>query len=298
MRCVLLALALLAVAAPAKAQQGPCPPQGYDRAQLDALKANDWSIPDARGRNRFARAIAACLASPDPQLRDGIAYEALASLLRANALTPATQTALVNDLELQLAGEDANGVARPFAALALSELARADRLAPYLSAADRNDLLDRAIAYFTGVSDYRGFDETDGWRHGVAHGADLLMQLAANPLFERAALVRIRDAVATQIAPAGHFYIYGESERLARPILVIAQRNVFSAEEWSAWQAQIAAPAPLASWSDAFASQAGLARKHDVAAFFYVLWANASLSENEGVRALAPGAEAALRALP
>ena len=111
-------------------------------------------------------------------------------------------------------------------------------------------------------------------------------------------LTRIRDAVAGQIAPDGHFYIYGEPERLARPILIMARRGVFTAEEWSAWFTQISAPAPLASWSEAFSSQAGLAKKHNTAAFVYVLWANASLSQDVGVRALMPGAEAALRALP
>ena len=30
------------------------------------------------------------------------------------------------------------------------------------------------------VRDYRGFDAKQGWRHGVAHGADLLLQLSRN----------------------------------------------------------------------------------------------------------------------
>lgn len=31
------------------------------------------------------------------------------------------------------------------------------------------------------ICDYRSFDERDGWRHAVAHAADLLMRLALNP---------------------------------------------------------------------------------------------------------------------
>lgn len=294
-----VALCLVLAAGGASAQlAAACPPPGYDRARLDALRAANFEIQDYRERRRFARAIAACVAAPDPVLRDQIGFESLSHILRARQLDDATQTALVNDLLPRLESADANGFERPFAALVLSELVRSDRLNPFLSEVARADLLTRSLSYFAGVSDYRGFDETEGWRHGVAHGSDLLLQFAASPATQRDDLIRIRNAVALQVAPEGHFYIYGESERLARPILVMAQRGIFTADEWSAWLTQISAPAPLASWRDAFSSQAGLARKHNVAAFAYVIWANASLSQDEGVRSLMLGAEAALRALP
>lgn len=298
MRLALFTCLFFAFAAAAQAQPAQCPPPDYDRARLEALQADDFEIASPRERRRFARAIVACVASPDPFLRDAVGFEALSHMLRAGQLDAATQTALVADLLPRLESVDPNGFERPFAALVLSELVRADRLNPYLSDTQRAEMINRALAFFAGVRDYRGFDEREGWRHGVAHGADLLLQLAAAPTTQRDDLVRIRDAISAQIAPPGHFYIYGEPDRLARPILVMAQRGVFSAEEWSAWLAQISAPAPLAAWRDAFASQAGLARKHDVAAFAYVIWANAGLSQDERVRALMPGAEAALRALP
>jgi|CXWL01.1.fsa_nt_gi hypothetical protein len=300
MRNLFLAAALVLAVVPAAGAQQPasCPPPGYDRARLEALQSAEFEIAGARERRRFARAIVACVASPDPWLRDQIGFESLSHMLRERQLDVPTQTALVSDLLPRLESAEPSGFERPFAALVLSELVRSDRLTPFLSEAARADALTRSLAYFVAVRDYRGFHESEGWRHGVAHGSDLLLQFAASPATQRDDLIRIRDAIATQIAPEGHSYIYGEFERLARPILVIAQRGIFTAEEWSAWLAQISAPAPLASWRDAFSSQAGLARKHNVAAFVYVVWANASLSQDEGVRSLMRGAEAALRALP
>lgn len=295
------ALLLAACAtAPGSAQPATasCPPAGYDRAQLDTLKAANWAIPDGAARNGFARALTACLGDPDPSLRDGIAFEALQYFMRNRQLSGETQWALLADLEARLAAPEGPGFERPFAALVLSEVARTDRIEAYFTPEQRARLLDVSLAYFTNVRDYRGFDQAEGWRHGVAHGSDLLMQLALNEGYGREDLLRIRDAAALQIAPAGHFYVYGEHERLARPILVIAQRGVFTEAEWSAWFAQVAAPAPLASWNEAFSSQAGLARKHNTAAFVQTIWINARLSENAGVQALLPGADAALRALP
>jgi hypothetical protein len=176
----------------------------------------------------------------------------------------------------------------------LSEVARADRVQAYLEPQRRGQLLDASIAYVAGVRDYRGFDEREGWRHGVAHGADLLLQLSLNPALGKPELVRIADAVATQVAPEGHFYIYGESERLARPIIYMAQRGLISEEEWTRWFARFLP----AQDENLFASQAGLARRHNVNAFLQSVWINARLSQNTADDALLPGAEAALRAMP
>ena len=275
-----------------------CPPPGYDSASLSTLRANHFAIPDDARRNAFALDIAACLSSPDPALRDGVGFEAMQHLLRERQLNVETMRTLEGRLRAHLFVEDSRGFTRPFAALVLSELARADRIDAYLSGAERAALLDAAVAYLQSVRDYRGYDEREGWRHGVAHGADLLMQLALNPALGRTDIERIMSAVESQIAPIGHFYVYGESERLARPILMIARRDVFTESEWTAWLARIAAPAPLNDWSEAFSSQRGLAQRHNTAAFFQTLYANARVTAEPAYAPLLPGLETGLRTLP
>jgi hypothetical protein len=287
------ALALAACATPPARAQGDCPPPGYDRAQLDALKTANWEIADAHERRAVAQALAACVAAPDPSLRDGIAFEGLQHMLRARQLDVATQTALINDLLPRLQNNDPNGFEQPFAALVLSELARAERLNSHFTDDMRADVLDRAIAYFTGVRDYRGFDAREGWRHGVAHGADLLLQLSLNPTFGAYELTRIRDAIATQVAPEGHFYIYGEYERMAYPIVFIARRGFFSEAEWSEYFARFPRQR-----DDTFSSQNGLAWRHNVNAFLDVIYLHARLSEDANDDALLAGVEAAIRAMP
>jgi Ni/Co efflux regulator RcnB len=298
MKQLLLAALLLSACATTQLAHAACPPAGYDRARLEALKANQWTIANDRERNALARAMTDCLASPDPEFRDGLAYEGLNHWVRGQQLSNETLLALADNLQARLSAPEGGGFERPFAALVLSDVARADRVRPYLSAARRAALLDASIAYFTGVRDYRGFDDAEGWRHGVAHGGDLMLQLALNPAFGKAELTRIRDAIATQISPANHFYIYGEGQRLALPILYIAQRNVFTEAEWTAWLGQVASPAPLASWGDAFSHNSDLARVNNVNAFIQSLYLNARLDQNTDDDALLPGAEAALRALP
>jgi len=299
MKHLALAAALFALAAcataPAPAQSASClPAAGYTRAQLDALKTTEWALPDDAARNHLALALVNCVASPDPTLRDGIAFEGLQHWLRTKQLTPDTMRALAVDLEAQLTASDPQGFRQPFAALVLSEVARADRVEPYLDSSSRQRLLDTSISYLSQVRDYRGFDEREGWRHGAAHGADLMLQLSLNPALGKPELERITTAIASQVAPHEHFYIYGEPERLARPIIFMAQRGLITEEEWTRWFAQFLP----AQNENLFASQAGLARRNNVNAFLYSVWLNAKLSETTADDVLLPGAEAAIRAMP
>lgn len=282
----------------AQAAWANCPPAGWSKDKLLALKAAKFEIADVQARERFAEAVVACVASPDPALRDGIAFEALSHLLRQEQLGTEVRLRIARDLLQRLQGPDGAGFERPFAALVLAEVVRADRIKAYLPSALREAIAADALSYVRGVRDYRGFDEREGWRHGVAHGADLLMQIARNPNFSSSDLAtKVRDAVAAQIAPQGHFYIYGEPDRLMQPIVVLAQRKAFDTGAWSAWFADLAKPVPLASWGEAYRSQAGLARLHNLRAFLTSVLVTARLSENTDDDVLLAGAEAALREL-
>lgn len=279
-----------------------CPPAQTDTAVLRNLKTAQWKLDDAAKRESLATALLPCLASPDPELRDGIAFEALSTWLRGKQLSQSTQWTIYQQLLPQLRADaaDTAGFAKPFAALALSEVARADRVAPFLSPDERVQLVHAATHYLQSVNDYRGFVPDEGWRHGVAHGADLLMQLALHPAIDRGQLERIVQSVQVQIAPAsGHAYVFGESERLARPVLFAARRNLLDPAWWQAWVQAIASPAPFPTWEAAFESAAGLAKLHDTKAFLLVLYLNAQESKNEVLQqALLPPVRDALLQLP
>lgn len=295
MRLALMLSGLLALPALGAA----CPPEGYDRAELEALKAANFEIADDASRQSLARALIPCLAHPDPSLRDGVTFEAYSTWMRGNRLDVATRTELLRQLQLMLEPDPADraGFRQSFAALVLSEVARTDRVAGWMSPAQRSQLVERAAKYLASVRDYRGFDDREGWRHGVAHAADLATQLVLNASVDRAGIDRLLAAVAAQVAPVGHAYVDGESERLARPVLVAAQRGLHTPAEWQKWLQAVAAPAPLASWGAAFQSREGLARRHDVVAFLYALYVNARESSDAQIQVLVPALQAAFKTL-
>jgi hypothetical protein len=275
-----------------------CPPPGHTLEQLQRLKNDSFEVSDHKARQILALALTACLADRRPELRDGIAFEALSRWMRADALDPATRRRLRDRLLQMLTESDTSGFAAPFAALVLSEIARTDRIKPWLASDERDNLVDAAAGFLSSVRDYRGFSDTEGWRHGVAHGADFALQLVLNRAVTKPHVAKLLSAVASQVAPSGTTAFHsGEPERLARPVLFAAERGVFTDAEWQGWFERVTAPAPLASWDQSFASEAGLAKRHNTLAFLATLYYAASESENPHLRLLLPRVREAIRTL-
>ena len=274
-----------------------CPPEGTDRPSLDLLKQQEFALADDAQRATLALALVDCLADPDPALRDGIAYEALTAWMRGKQLSEDTRRTLMTRLYQVLDADDPAGFAHPFAALVLSEVARTDRIEPWLSKKERNAMVVRATDYETSVRDYRGFEAGAGWRHGVAHGADWLLQLASNEQVDRKQVDRILAALASQIVPEqAHAYVFGEPGRLARPVVFIAKRGLLTEAEWQSWFTGLASR--LGSQELAYQDPAWLARRHDLIAFLSGLYLESDQSTDSQINALKPAIVAGVKAVP
>lgn len=249
-------------------------------AELRAAKAAKWQGDDGALRQVLALQALSCLSSPNPVERDELAFEGLQAWMRAGQLDAATLQELRSRLTAQLQAPDPQGFARPFAALVLADVARVDRVKPYLSTEQRSQLVGTATDYLRAVSDYRGFDEKQGWRHGVAHAADIMLQLSLNPALGRAEHEQMLAAIASQVAPPGEqFYLYGEGERLMAPIFYLSRAKTLACSDWDDWFARLtAATAPAGT------QQAALARKHNLKGFLQPLCINISESKDEAQR--------------
>lgn len=274
-----------------------CPPEGQSVESLKQLKALEFRTSDANDQKQLALGLLDCLADPDPQLRDELAYQALSTWLRADAFDADTLRSMRDTLYGQLDGDDEAGFRKPFAALVLSELARRDRLKPWQSDDDRAAMIDKAATYLEGVTDYRAFDAKDGWRHGVAHGADWIWQLALNPALTREQADRLLAALAAQIVPApAPAYAAGEPGRLARPVLAIAQHGFYTQKDWDTWMGKLIERIgdPALAWND---SQ-WLARRHDLMAFLLSLYIDADQSQDANIHFLKPSLVATVKRMP
>lgn len=246
-----------------------CPPANANREQLINLKHNQWKVADQQHRQKLAIQLLDCLADPDPVMRDEIAFEALSFWMRGKQLDTATIQMIYQNLLPKLAqAPDANGYAQPFAALVLAEVARVDRINAFLSTNERQALVSAAAAYLSSLRDYRGFDPSSGWRHGVAHAADLMLQLSLNPALTRAQHDEMLTAIAAQVTNTHHSFQYGEGNRLMAPVFYLARRGTLNAGEWDGWFSSLIAPLE----KPAAATQERLAQTHNLQTFLFPLY--------------------------
>lgn len=249
-----------------------CAPEPDRRAGWLELAQLGFEIADAAERQRRALELTDCLGDPDPKLRDEVAFTGLSSWLRAGALDDATRLALAERLLPWVeAAEDPAGFRRPFAALALSEVARADRLAPALPDAVRRRMVAAAARFLETTRDHRGFDATEGWRHAVAHGADLVLQIGLHPATKADEAKHLFDALATQVAPPGVAWVHGEPERFARAAFFVHRRGLPGDEYWDAWFEALGAPGQGGTATATPSTAETLARRHDLAAFLHAI---------------------------
>lgn len=302
--CLITSLALMLtgcgdVSVQADADPASCDLASIDRTALAAAQETGFDTIDAILFNRTALTLSHCLGHPDPAIRDELAYATLTAMLRSGKADPALLLSLRETLYNTLDAPDPDGFAHPFAALILSEVARVDRVTPYLSADDRQAMVARATTFLESETDYRGYSDSDGWRHNIAHGADWLMQLALNPALTDDDRALIYQAVGSQVqAGGGHAYIHGETERLARPYLFAAMRGTDATELWTERVTALADPSPLETWNDAFQSEADLARLHNLKAFLRILLVNVSNSDNPALQVMQPAILSTMQTLP
>ncbi len=256
-----IAAALLSSLALAAAAQ-PCAPPANLKEETDAARIQQQAV-----------ALLPCLANLDPKLRDDIAFEQLSAWARGGKLEAAMLQRLRADLVAVLdAQPDAAGVHQPFAVLTLAEVARADRLKPFMTAEQRGDLVEHAARFLGSVRDYRGFTPGEGWRHGVAHGADLALQLGLNDTLSAAQRQALLGAVTAQVlADHRHAYRYGEGNRLARAALQLQLRLKPDETGMQAWLDALLEPLKKAQAWD----ETALTDLHNLRGFLWPLLAGA-----------------------
>ena len=229
----------------------------HDKPYWQALRANHFKLAAGAPVLPLVLEAAALLGSTDPQLRDGVAYEAIVAwvyeepLLDASGLEQLRATLLRN--ARHGLGEEANDglFLRSFSILALSVLAATDLKRPFLDQSQFDELLDVALAELGGERDLRGYVAGKGWGHATAHTADLLKFLARSHWLRAEQQSRIVDAVAGRLRTAGQVFVWGEDARLAAALASLARRPDADPAPFSAWFKRVVEEQQTV-WSGAF----------------------------------------------
>jgi hypothetical protein len=275
-----------------------CFSKEWTKPALVKLKADKFVLEDKTKKEALSLQLLNCLANSDAKIRDGIAFETLSFWLRNSQLSNVTHLGMFAYLTDVIESEvnDSNGVYQTFSMLVLSEIARVDRKTPFLTDAQRDRLVNIGTDFLTNLRDYRGFTDKEGWRHGVAHSSDLMLQLALNLKITKTQLNSMLDALASQVtANEQHAYIHGEPKRIAMAVLYIFLRKQHSVEDWNKWLSKVTTPSPFNQWQDVYKSENGLTKLHNTQSFLYSLYATIKASKNETLIQMVPALEKAIK---
>ena len=211
-----------------------------------ALVSNGFELPAGEKPFDLLVEMNALLASPDPVLRDDVAYGAAVRWVhRKRLLTAEEQKRLVELWRGNLTkglgdGRSEDAYRRSYSALNLSIMAALDNDAPFLLPEEHAQLLADALTYLEAEPDRRGYDVSAGWLHAPAHTADLLKFLARSSKLAQADQGRLLDAIVKACSARGVF-AWSEDERLAQVIRSVVRRadvDKAAVETWLArWPA-------------------------------------------------------------
>lgn len=236
--CALVLLCSAAIAAGGAA--------AHDRSYWLDLRARQFHVPADQPVLPLALEAGELLGATDPELRDAVGYEALATWIYAERRLDCAQLARLRPVLVAHAGrglgaDEGDGLfLRSFSTLALSVIAAADLRTPCLSPADFNQLLDTGLDALARERDLRGWIPGKGWGHATAHAADLLKFLARSPHLTPPQQARVVEGVAARLQSAGRVFVWGEDARLAAALAAIARRADADPGPFVAWARRLA----------------------------------------------------------
>lgn len=234
-----------------------------DAAGWRAWLGPNAPAPAADALPQLLAGLTSLLDSPDPELRDDIAYGLLAKWLVRDRIVPIESRrtllgAWLTKLRVTPGAPPDAALGRSFAALCLGLLVALDNQDPWLSPAEFERVLANALEYLRAEADVRGFDARLGWVHSVAHTADLLKFLARSEHLQPAGQATVLAAIADKLTATTVPLTCGEDERLARAVLALAAREDFAAPAFAAWL-----PTAWPARPPGTSSLAELAREHN-----------------------------------
>ncbi|MFD4944174.1 DUF2785 domain-containing protein [Streptomyces gelaticus] len=193
-----------------------------------SVEAADCAVPYDRPMDDLVRELSRALADPDPLVRDGAPYAVLATWIARGTIEKSRRLELGDQMAARF--NDPRVEARTFAPLVLDMLVTAgDFKANWVDAFER---------WYPAERDLRGHDETLGWLHAVAHGADLLAAFGCH--LEVAPVRMLNLATARLTAHTNHVYDQLEDDRLARAIARVLTRTDLSERDAVGWLDPIA----------------------------------------------------------
>lgn len=217
-------------------------------AYWNQVRTAEMAVPTDRPLADLTAELTTLLGSTDPVERDEIAYPILATWIMAGVyddLLAGLGDGMAAGLTQGLGDVGTTSVfRRSFSALVLAVCVNRDNAASLLPGGKLLEWGDLTSGWLVRERDARGFVPGQGWAHAIAHGADVLDELAGSPHFRLNELTVLLDVIADRVLePTTAVFTAGEPDRLARAAMSVFRRRLVPLRVIEPWLARIAAAA-------------------------------------------------------
>ena len=185
------------------------------------------------------REILPFLASPDPRLRDELAFGLLSDwVYERDLLVPSELRSLLafarseDGIRRGLGEEGTDNVfARSFAVLVIALALAVDNRTPYLTDEEFSQVLAATLEYAASERDLRGFVPGKGWAHAAAHVADALGECVSSRYAAATESRLVLDALCSLPSRSAEVFGAEEDERIAIPLAAAVELGKLSLPE-------------------------------------------------------------------
>jgi len=186
------------------------------------------------------------IGDPDSHIRDELVYINLAHLLHDGHFEKETlkQVAftLASNQYQQLDMENnfpMSVLKRSFSSLQIAILLYVHRRDVLFTNEEFHLLFDSFANYYTNEIVLQGHDDTFGWIHAVAHGADLMAQFAKSPDLRKDELERIFLLAKDKLMISTSTYISDEDERVVNALVLALEQKRLDDSFLENWVSEI-----------------------------------------------------------
>jgi hypothetical protein len=214
------------------------------RAYWSQVKASGLAVPADRPLADLTTELTTMLGSPDPHVRDGLAYPTLATWIDRGVydeLLVGLGDGMAAGLTVGLGEHGTDSVfRRTFSVLVLAECIDRNNQVDLVPSTKLMEWGDRIATWYLREMDARGFVLDKGWAHAIAHGADAIGVLARSPHLGRNELTVLLDVIADRVlAPVDEPFVHGEPDRMVLATMTILRRNIVPLSVVEPWVARI-----------------------------------------------------------
>ena len=257
-----------------------------DEAFWRSIRENGYAFPAGRDILALTEDLCLLLGSPDPVLRDELAYSILATWVSEGRYSSRALrelgTRMVANLQHGLGDRDSDSVfLRAFSVLILGEIIAVDTQNPQLEQSLLQAWRSEALQYLSAEVDERGIVPKRGWAHAAAHTADCLGAFASHPSTDKKGLQELLSGIAHRVLRHGaQVFIHDEDERLAFACLAVFQRSLLSPADIDSWCTLFETPPDGGTWFQHAGQDAGARTYLNVKMFLRSLYLQTFWSAN------------------